>query len=161
MSVGELSLQDRFEIFEQLQLHQHYIDTPFGSESVKQYQSLYWPECKFTVRDLRSQVFEGYIGMKTMFDFAHSVFPIEKWFHTMGSFEIRGAGTEATANWRWLVSWREDNVGTVSTGTYADRFQKRDGVWKCLERLSQTDPNWPEEFFQTFLDKAPQTSRES
>lgn len=156
-----LSVQDRFEIFEQLNLHQHYIDVPFGIDSVRKYQSLYWPEGKFTVHDLRSQVFEGSDGMKKMFDYAHSVFPIGKWFHTMGPFQIEGSANEATVEWRWIVSWREDQVGTVSTGTYTDRFQKRNGTWKCLERVSQTDPNWPADMFQLYVDKANQSSRES
>lgn len=156
-----LTVQDRFEIFEQLGLHQHYIDAPFGIESVRQYQSLYWPEGTFTVHDLRSQVFAGYDGLKQMFDYAHSVFPLGKWFHTMGPFEIRGAGDEATAEWRWIVSWREGDVGTVSSGTYSDRFQRRGGVWKCLERVSDTDANWPANLFQPFVDRASETLRVS
>ena len=155
-----LSAQDRFEIFEQLNLHQHYIDNPFGRESVAKYQSLYWPEGRFTVHDIRSQVFDGLDGLKQMFDYAHSVFPIGKWFHTMGPFEISSSGDdEAAVHWRWIVSWREDQAGTVSTGTYEDKFEKRDGVWKCLERVSRTDPNWPTELFRQWVEKAEQTSR--
>jgi hypothetical protein len=40
----------------------------------------------------------------------------------------------------------------VSTGTSTDRFQKRNGQWKCLERTSNVDPNWPAWLFQTFVD---------
>ena len=161
MADKHLSAQDRFEIFEQLNLHQHYIDNPFGQDSVAKYQSLYWPEGRFTVHDIRSQVFEGMDGLKQMFDYAHSVFPIGKWFHTMGPFEITGGGDEAAVQWRWTVSWREDQVGTVSTGTYEDKFEKRDGVWKCRERVSRTDPNWPTEMFGQWVEKAEQTSRVS
>ena len=161
MSDEQLSVHDRFDIFTQLNLHQHYIDTPFGIGSVKQYQSLYWPEASFTVHDLRSQVFSGYEGMKQMFDFAHSVFPLDKWFHTMGPFEIKGSGNHATVEWRWIVSRRAEHVGTVSTGTYKDRFEKRDGVWKCLERISDIDPNWPAELFQPFVNNAEKTLKVS
>ena len=113
------------------------------------------------MHDLRSQVFSGYEGMKQMFDFAHSVFPLNKWFHTMGPFEIKGSGNQATVEWRWIVSWRAEHVGTVSTGTYKDGFEKRDGVWKCLERISDVDPNWPAELFQPFVDNAENTSKVS
>ncbi|MBV9389667.1 MAG: nuclear transport factor 2 family protein [Chroococcidiopsidaceae cyanobacterium CP_BM_ER_R8_30] len=161
MSENKLSVQDRFEIFEQLSLHQRCIDNGFGRESVRKYQDLYWSEGKFTVHDLRSQTFEGPDGMKQMYDYAHSVFPIDKWFHTMGPFEIYGEGDEATAKWRWIVSWREDGIGTVSTGTYTDRFQRRNGVWKCLERTSDIDPNWPSDLFLKYIDKADETFRSS
>lgn len=156
-----LSIHDRFEILEQLNLHQRCIDSGFGPEAARKYQDLYWPEGKFNVRDIRQQTFEGPDGMKQMYDYAHSVFPIDKWFHSLGPFEIDGSGDEATARWRWTVSWRQDGLGTVSTGTYTDRFQRRDGVWKCLERTSDVDPNWPADLFQTFIDKADSTFRAS
>ena len=35
-----------------------------------------------------------------------------------------------------------------------DRFERRDGVWKCLERTSRIDPNWPEDLFQPYIDLA-------
>ena len=99
--------------------------------------------------------------MKEMFDYAHSVFAIDHWFHSLGPFEIAGSGDEATANWRWIVSWKAERVGTVSTGTYADRFQRRNGTWKCLERTSNVDPNWPAEMFQKYIDAADMTFRKS
>jgi hypothetical protein len=152
--IQKIPALDRFEIFEQLNKHQRAIDNGPGTASVETYQALYWPEAKFHVFDLRETTFDGVDGMKQMFDFAHSVFPIEKWFHTMGPFEINGEGDVATAEWRWMVSWRETHVGTVSTGTYKDRFERRNGVWKCIERTSRVDPNWPADLFQPYIDLA-------
>jgi hypothetical protein len=157
----ELTVQDRFEIFEQLNKHQRAIDAGPGTAAVNNYNSLYWPEAKFHVFDVREATFEGPEGMKQMYDYAHSVFPIEKWFHTMGPFEITGAGDEARVEWRWIVSWREGHVGTVSTGTYSDRFQRRNGVWKCIERISRIDPNWPADLFQPYIDLADKRFRPS
>ena len=128
---------------------------------MRRYQDLYWPEGTFTVHDLRSQTFSGPEGMKQLYDYAHSVFPLDKWSHLMGAFEITGGGDRATARWRWIVSWKEGGVGTVSTGTYTDRFERRNGVWKCLERISDTDPNWPAELFQTYVDRADETFKAS
>jgi len=155
------TIVDRFEIFKQLNLRPRRIDSPSGRESAERYADLYWPEGKFNVHDLRDATFEGPAGMKEMFDYAHSVFPIDRWFHTMGPFEITGFGDEATAQWRRIVSWRADRVGTVSTGTYSDRFERRDGVWKCRGRTSDIDPNWPAKLFQTYIDKADKTFRRS
>ena len=149
-----LTTSDRFTIFEQMNMHQRIIDQGWGLEQTKRYNDLYWPEGKFHVNDLRTSTFEGPEGMKQMFDFAHSVFPMDKWFHAMGAFEIAGGGDRAEAHWRWVVSWKEEQVGTVSTGTYDDVFERRDGVWKCLERTSRSDPNWPANVFQPFLDTA-------
>jgi hypothetical protein len=157
----EFSAIDRLEIFEQLNLHQRRIDTSWGSASAQDYVDLYWPEVKFYVHDVRDAVFEGPSGLKEMFDYAHSVFPMDKWFHSMGVIEITGAGDEAAASWRWLVSWKADRVGSVSTGTYVDRFERRGGVWKCLERISRTDPNWPADLFQPYIDAGAQTFRAS
>ena len=158
---NELSLLDRFEIFEQLNLHQRLIDTPWGKESVERYIELYWPEGQFVVNDLRHATFSGPAGLKQMFDYAHSVFPLDKWFHTMGPFQICGSGSTAAASWRWLVNWRQDGAGVVSTGTYQDNFEKRNGVWKCLERVSNTDPNWPAALFQPWIDQDKATFRAS
>ena len=157
----DLTVQDRFEIFEQLNKHQRAIDAGAGKAAADGYNALYWPEAKFHVLDLREATFEGPAGMKQMYDYAHSVFPIEKWFHTMGPFEITGAGDSAKAEWRWIVSWREGHVGTVSTGTYSDRFERRNGVWKCIERTSRVDPNWPADLFQPYIDLADKRFRAS
>ena len=161
MISGELTSIDRFEIFEQLNLHQRRIDKPWGREAAEQYADLYWPEGKFNVQDIRASSFEGRDGMKKMFDYAHSVFPMDRWFHSMGVFEITGIGDEAIANWRWTVSWKAGQTGTVSIGTYEDRFQRRDGIWKCLERTSNVDPNWPIDIFRQYIDSADRTFRTS
>ncbi len=161
MPVTELAVGDRIAIFEQLNIHQRCIDAAWGRQQAERYSFLYWPEGKFNINDLRTTTYDGHDGMKQMFDYAHSVFPMDKWFHSMGAFEISGAGERAEAHWRWIVSWKADTVGTVSTGTYDDVFERRDGVWKCLERTSRTDPNWPEALFQTFIDAADKTFKAS
>ena len=158
---NELTTIDRFEIFEQLNRHQRCIDEGWGREQVDHYSALYWPEGRFHINDLRTTTYEGPDGMKQMFDYAHSVFPMDKWSHSMGAFEISGSDDRAEAHWRWVVSWKDEQVGTVSSGTYADVFERRHGVWKCLDRTSRTDPNWPAALFQPFLDAAGATFRAS
>jgi hypothetical protein len=74
----ELTVTDRFTIFEQLNMHQRCIDKGWGREQVALYNRLYWPEAKFNVNDLCTSTFEGPDGMKQMFDYAHSVFPMDK-----------------------------------------------------------------------------------
>ena len=145
---------DRFTIFEQMSLHQRVIDKGWGLAQAELYNSLYWPEGKFNINDLRTTTYDGHDGMKQMFDYAHSVFPMNEWSHSMGAFEIDGVGGRAEVHWRWVVSWKAGQVGTVSTGTYDDVFERREGVWKCLERTSKTDPNWPEALFQGFIEAA-------
>lgn len=161
MPASSLTPDDRFCLLEQLNLHQRRIDTPWGAESAAAYVELYWPEGKFVLNDLRHTEFSGPAALKQMFDYAHSVFPLDKWFHTMGPFEIAGDNTRATVQWRWLVNWKEGNQGVVSTGTYADLFEKRDGIWKCLERTSNIDPNWPAALFQPWIDAAQTSFRAS
>ena len=156
-----LSVADRFQIFEKLHLHQHYIDNDASIESVEKYQGLYWPEATFFVHDLRDAKFDGYPGLKKLYDYAHSVFPLHKWRHSVGSFEIDGSGDEASVPWRWTVMWRAEREGVVSTGTYVDRFQKRGDNWKCLTRKSDIDPNWPVELFRPLVDKEGETFTES
>lgn len=133
-----LSVEDRFQIYEQMNLHQIIIDTGWGREQAQAYVGLYWPEGKFTVIDLRHQTFEGHDALKQMYDYGHSVFPLDKWSHDMGPFRIEGGGGRATVHWRWVVKWRREIQGTVSTGTYDDVFEKRDGIWKCLERTRRS-----------------------
>ena len=156
-----LGFEDRYLIFEQLNLHQRRIDTPWGADSAASYVDLYWPEGRFVLNDLRHTVFSNADGLKQMFDFAHSVFPLDKWFHTMGPCEIAGTSSRATADWRWIVNWKEGHEGVVSTGTYSDVFEKRDGLWKCLERTSNIDPNWPAQLFQPWIESADKTFRAS
>ena len=161
MPQDDLTVADRFTLFEQMNRHQRIIDKGWGHESVELYNALYWPEAKFNVFDLREVTFSGCDGMKQMYDYAHSVFPMDKWYHSMGAFEIHGSGDHATAGWRWTVWWKADRSGIVSTGTYEDRFERRGGVWKCLERTSRADPNWPLDLFQPFVDRAGETLRTS
>ncbi|MGI4756031.1 MAG: hypothetical protein ACRYGF_04190 [Janthinobacterium lividum] len=134
MASDALTFQDRFSIFEQLNLHQRCIDTPWGAEAAAQYVDIYWPEGKFVLNDVRHTEFSQPEGLKRMFDYAHSVFPLNKWFHTIGPFEITGNTTEAKTEWRWSVNCKAEKEGVVSTGTYTDLFEKRGVIWKCLER---------------------------
>ena len=156
-----LSFQDRFEIFEQLNMHQRVIDRPWGIDAANAYLDLYWPEGSFTVNDSRHTVYTGPSEIKKMFDFGHSVIPLDRMFHSMGPFEIRGDGVNATANWRWFANWKEGDKGPLSTGTYTDQFEKRSGVWKCLHRISDVDPNFPQVVFAGWVAQGPEKFRES
>jgi hypothetical protein len=157
----DLSVLDRFDIFEQLHRHQFCIDGDDSAESAHTYVDLYWSDAKFTVRDIRQAVFEGPIGLKKLYDYAHSVFPLHNWRHSVGTFVIDGAADRATVEWRWIVTWKAEKEGVVSTGSYKDVFEKRDGRWKCLERLSEVDPNWPAHLFQPFVDDEKRTFKVS
>lgn len=161
MTDPTLTFQDRFAIFEQLNLHQRLIDTAWGREQAQAYVELYWPEGAFNVIDIRHTTFEGADGLKQMFDYAHSVFPLDKMFHTMGPFQISGSGSNAVADWRWIVNWKEEQKGVLSTGTYSDQFEKRGGIWKCLQRTSVVDPNFPAELFESWSAKAKDKFRAS
>ena len=155
------SVQDRFEIFEQLNLHQRIIDRGWGKENAQAYIDLYWPGGKFNVVDIRRTTFTDADGLKQMYDYAQIVFPLDKMFHTMGPFEIAGSDSTATADWRWIVNWKEEQKGVLSTGTYSDRFEKRNGVWKTVERTSVVDPNFPAELFQSWSAEEKKTFRQS
>ncbi|MET9697295.1 NAD(P)-binding domain-containing protein [Streptomyces sp. NPDC006529] len=152
-ALSPLTALDRFEIYEQLVRHQRAIDNDASRTSADAYTGLYWPEAAFTVNDLRTQTFTGPDGLKSLYDYAHSVFPLDKWFHDVGWFEIEGGGDTAVVSWRWLVHWKEGGQGVVSTGTYQDRFERRAGVWKVIERVSDVDPNWPAALFQPYVDR--------
>ena len=156
-----LGVADRFAIFEQLHAHQRRIDADASRSSALAYVDLYWPEARFTVHDLRHTAFEGPDGLKQLYDYAHSVFPLAEWWHDLGPFAISGTGDEAHTEWRWTVNWRAEKTGVVSTGLYVNRFQKRAGVWKCLERTSTVDPNWPAALFQPYVDRETETFRSS
>ncbi|MDB5964717.1 MAG: hypothetical protein JWQ72_1217, partial [Polaromonas sp.] len=132
-STPQLSTSDRFELFEQINLHQRCIDNDASRESAAKYVELYWPEASFTVKDIRQNVFQGLDGMKQLYDYAHSVFPMHRMRHALGTFAIEAqAEDKASVEWNWIVSWKDGNEGVLSTGTYSDVFQKRDGIWKCL-----------------------------
>ncbi len=161
MSDQALSVEDRFAIFEQMNRHQQCIDNDASHASAMMYVALYWPEGRMTVNDVRHVSFDGPEGLKRMYDYAHSVFPIHKWSHDLGPFSIEGSGNHATAKWRWVVRWRHEIHGTVSTGLYHDTWEKRDGIWKCLERTSDVDQNWPLHTFQPYVDQEKELFRES
>ncbi|WP_342705531.1 nuclear transport factor 2 family protein [Burkholderia arboris] len=156
-----LSSIDRFEIFEQLHRHQRYIDNDASRASAELYVSLYWPEATFTVNDIRENTFTGADGLKLLYDYAHSVFPMDRMRHSLGTFVIEGDGRHARVEWNWIVTWRAGAEGFLSTGTYFDKFEKRDGIWKCLERISHVDANWPAETFQPWVDRQDQTFKAS
>lgn len=156
-----LSTADRFDIFEQLNLHQRYIDNDASRESAELYATLYWPEANFTVIDIRQNVFTGPAGMKQLYDYAHSVFPMQRMRHSLGTFVIQGEGETASVEWNWVVTWREGGEGVLSTGTYFDKFEKRGGVWKCVDRISRVDPNWPAALFQPWVDRQDVTFKAS
>ncbi|UMR32424.1 nuclear transport factor 2 family protein [Massilia sp. MB5] len=159
--LNQLTVADRFQIFEQLNLHQRYIDNDGSRESAEKYVSLYWPEATFKVNDIRTNLFEGPAGLKQLYDYAHSVFPLEKMRHALGTFVIEGSGNSASVEWNWIVTWKAEKQGFVSTGTYTDTFEKRDGVWKCLSRISDVDPNWPVALFQPWVDQQDKTYKAS
>lgn len=159
---ADLTPIDRFLIFEQLQLHQHYIDNDASLASAQKYVSLYWPEASFTVIDPdRRTTFQGPDELKMNYDFAHSVFPLYQWAHSMGPFEITGQDNTAYVSWRWRVDWKANTTGVVSTGTYSDTFEKRNDIWKVLNRTSEDDPNWPLYLFSPYSALANQTFRPS
>jgi SnoaL-like domain len=157
----KLSVNDRFEIFEQINLHQRCIDNDGDRASADKYVELYWDAAIFTVNDIRQAEFKGRDGLKQLYDYAHSVFPLHKWRHGVGTFVIDGSGDEATAEWNWTVAWKAEKQGIVSTGTYTDKFLKRNGVWKCIDRVSNVDPNWPAAMFQQWVDEQDNTFKTS
>ena len=53
MPNDKLTVADRFEIFEQLHLHQACIDHDASRKSAMQYVDLYWPEGSFYLHDLK------------------------------------------------------------------------------------------------------------
>lgn len=156
-----LSTSDRFEIFEQLHLHQRCIDNDASRVSADQYVSLYWPDATFTVKDIRQQTFRGPDGMKQLYDYAHSVFPLHKWRHALETFVIEGSGTDAMVQWNWTVAWKAEQQGVVSSGSFTDKFKKRDGAWKFLERVSDIDPNWPANLFEPWVAQQDKTFKAS
>ena len=65
-----LTILDRWETFESLQLHQHYIDNDASLASAQKYVELYWPEAVFTVidpnRETSSKALKDSRGTMTM-----------------------------------------------------------------------------------------------
>ena len=114
-----------------------------------------------TMNDLRHVTFSAHDELKRMYDYAHSVFPIARWSHAMGPFSILGSVDRATATWRWVVNWRAEGQGVVSTGIYTDWSEKRGGRWKCLERVADVDSSWPAKLFRPHVDRADELFREA
>lgn len=161
---SHLSLLDRFAIYEQLALHQSYIDNPPDCIYAEKYANLYWPEASFTVIDPdRETTFTGPKELRANYDYAHTVFPLYQWAHSVPVWEISESRTsnQAKVHWRWRVDWRSNTTGVVSTGTYDDVFEKRDGTWKCLKRVSRDDPNWPLYLFAPYSANENSTFRSS
>ncbi|KAK3721127.1 hypothetical protein LTR37_003417 [Vermiconidia calcicola] len=152
---------DRFSIYEQMSLHQTYIDNDQTCANGHLYADLYWPEASFRVIDPnRDSTVTGHKEIRGNFDYAHSVFPLYMWFHSVGAFKINPAETgpdgelRANAFWQWRVDWKANASGVVSTGTYTDVFEKRGEDWKVLTRVSRDDPNWPLYLFAPYAANA-------
>ena len=60
-----------------------------------------------------------------------------------------------------VMKWRREIQGTVSTGVYDVVWEKRGGEWRCLERTSTIDQNWPAQTFQPYVDQQDQLFRAS
>ena len=157
----ELTVADKFTIYEQMNKHQAYIDHEGTCADAKQYADLYWPEGTFRVIDPnRDATVTGHVGIRSNYDSAHSIFPLYMWRHSVQAWEITEAnaapsGAErADAYWKWRVDWKANISGVVSTGTYTDVFEKRNGDWKVLHRTSRDDPNWPLYIFAPYSANA-------
>ncbi|KAJ3496958.1 hypothetical protein NLG97_g2275 [Lecanicillium saksenae] len=176
--LGSLSALDRFSIFEQINLHQAYIDNNLTCDNAKLYASLYWPEGTFRVIDPnRDATVAGDKGIRGIYDYAHSVFPLSQWRHSVGLFQISNEpipnfpappvsaspqGCErAFVYWHWRVDWKANTTGVVSTGTYSDVFEKRGQEWKLLAKVSRDDPNWPLYLFAPYITSQNETFQSS
>ncbi|KAL8710654.1 MAG: hypothetical protein Q9220_004878 [cf. Caloplaca sp. 1 TL-2023] len=165
----DLTLLDRFAIYEQMSLHQSLIDTDLTCANAHAYADLYWPEGSFRVIDPnRDSTVTGDREIRSNFDYAHSVFPLYQWRHSVGAFQISpipanssNPSLQAAAFWKWRVDWKANTTGVVSTGTYNDVFEKRGGEWKVLSRVSRDDPNWPLYIFAPYADNEKNLYRSS
>ena len=147
-----ITSSDQLAILTQMNLHQAYIDNDASLASAKLWLSLYWPEAIFintdgfgTVNRTGSDP-KNNEGLKYFYDFDHSLFPLNQWYHTVGTWRFidLGSDTQAGVHWRWRVDWKANATGVVSAGVYDDVFEKRNGIWKVLNRTSTADPNWRE-----------------
>lgn len=116
-AVGALTPMDRFSIYEQMALHQSYIDIDLTCDNSRLYASLYWPEASFRVIDPnRDLTVTGHREIRSNFDSAHSVFPLYMWRHSLGAFEIQPAESgsdgyvRANAYWKWRVDWKANTT---------------------------------------------------
>lgn len=163
-SAATLSTDDQVAIINQINLHQVYIDGTRSYADAANWLSLYWPEATFTNTDKfgtssRSGAnISDDQGLKYFYDFDHSVFPLDDWFHSVGAWHFvdlnNTTATQAGIHWRWRVDWKANTTGVVSTGTYDDVFEKRNGTWKCLMRTSIADPNWSDYLFRPYYETA-------
>ncbi|KAL9618552.1 MAG: hypothetical protein Q9160_006736 [Pyrenula sp. 1 TL-2023] len=166
-----LSTADQLTIINQLNLHQTYIDNDSSYASAALWLSLYWPDAIFTANDkFGSTTWYGAdpkndSSLKQAYDFDHSVFPLNDWFHNVDVYQFvdldpftpmtdttPSTSTTAKVHWRWRVNWKVNTTGVVSTGTYDDVFEKRGGVWKCKSRVSNIDANWPDWLFRPYFE---------
>lgn len=138
---NDLTVTDRFTIFEQLNLHQRCIDKGWGREQVDLYNRLYWSEAKFNVNDLRTSTFEGLDGMKQMFDYAHSVFPMDKWFHSMGAFEISGSGDRGFFRNRKIKSPLNSGNLSVLNKLNVEEFEQLSHLKVAIAHLTTNSTN--------------------
>ncbi len=150
-----LTPADKLDITEQIHRHQRYIDNDASPASARKYADLYWPDATFhTLYTNPVGLYQGTDSIRQLYDYAHSAFPIDQQKHLVSTMVLEGDGNEATVEWYWIVMWRKAFTGLVSSGTYVDRFQKRDGVWKCLERKHAVDDNWPRPYFDDLMARA-------
>lgn len=164
-----ISATDQLAILTQMNLHQSYIDNDASLAAAKLWLSLYWPEATFTNTDGFGTVSRNGSGptnnegLKFFYDLDHSLFPLNQWYHTVGTWRFIDLGddTRAGVHWRWRVDWKTNATGVVSTGTYDDVFEKRGEDWKVLNRTSIADPNWPTWLFQPYLDLFPLRFKQS
>ena len=102
-----LQLMDRFAIYEQMALHQTYIDNDQSCEKAHLYASLYWPEASFRVIDPNRDItVTGHQEIRGNFDSAHSVFPLYMWRHSVGAFEIQPQASSAEGHQRAKAFWK-------------------------------------------------------
>lgn len=115
----------------------------------------------------RDATVRGDQAIRGIYDYAHSVFPLSQWQHSVGIFEtshkviqnfpsppvadnVHGR-KRAFVHWHWRVDWKANTTGVVSTGTYDDVFEKRGNEWKLLAKVSRDDPNWPLYMFAPYV----------
>lgn len=125
----------------------------------------------------RDATMTGEREIRSNYDYAHSVFPLSRWRHSVGAFEISdgplpnypsplsntsaGGNERAYVHWNWRVDWRANTTGVVSTGTYDDVFEKRNGEWKVLAKVSRDDANWPLYLFEPYVVSQAETYQSS
>lgn len=128
-----LTTSDQLTIVNQINLHQTYIDADSSYASAVRWLSLYWPEATFTANDKFGTVSRTGAdpinddGIKYLYDFDHSVFPLSDWFHSLGPHQFvdfDGSGTpvynaqnQTRVHWRWRVDWKVNTTGQSASRT--------------------------------------------